>query len=185
MNILKQKARRHGAAAALLVCALVWTAPACKHHKKERPLTIEEGDASMASIVHTADPRTSTQLLSGFYGIEGNAWRWTAQRFSVLLRPPRSAATKGATLQLKLTIPAVAMDQLKTVTLSAAVAGTPLSPETYTQAGPFTYTRDVPASALGGDSVKVDFVLDKAVPPGPSDQRQLGIIVSTVGFEAK
>src|SRR5581483_6878826 len=185
MNILNRQARRPAAAGALLVCALVWGAPACKRHKKEKPLTIEEGDSSLANIVHTADPRTSTQLLSGFYGIEDKAWRWTAQRFSVLLRPPRSGAAKGATLQLRLTIPPVSMKQLKTVTLSAVVAGTQLSPETYTQAGPFTYTRDVPASALGGSSVKVDFALDKAVPPGPSDQRQLGIIVSTVGFEAK
>jgi hypothetical protein len=46
----------------------------------------------MASTIHMGDPQTAAQLVSGFYGIEQNAWRWTGRRFSVALRPPVGAA---------------------------------------------------------------------------------------------
>ena len=139
----------------------------------------------LASVVHVADPRVSAQLVSGFYGIEGNAWRWTAGKFTVLLRPPRGAAQNGAMLQVKFSVPDPVIARLKTVSLSASVAGTKLPPETYTQAGEFTYSRELPAAALAGDAVKVDFALDKAIPPGAVDQRELGVVVTTVGLEPK
>jgi hypothetical protein len=31
----------------------------------------------------------------------------------------------------------------------------------------------------------VDFALDKALPPSGSDQRELGLVVSAVGFDPK
>jgi hypothetical protein len=65
------------------------------------------------------------------------------------------------------------------------VNGTPLSPESYTQPGEFTYTRDVPANLLVSELAKVDFSLDKTMPPSGSDQRELGVVVTTVGFEPK
>ena len=40
----------------------------------------------------------------------------------------------------------------------------------------------MPPNLLAGESVKVDFALDKALPPGASDQRELGLVVSAVGF---
>jgi hypothetical protein len=60
-----------------------------------------------------------------------------------------------------------------------------LSPETYTQAGEFTYSRDVPAKLLSGDSVKVEFFLDKSLPPGAGDLRELGVVVTSAGLESK
>lgn len=176
--------RRPAAAAMALTLCLALAPLGCKR-KRVTVQTTEEELPPLATIVHTADPKASTQLVSGFYGIEQNAWRWTSGKFSVLLRPPRTAASKGATLQLKFAIPDVSMSQLKVVSLAAAINGTALSPESYTQAGQFTYTRDVPASLLTGDSVKVDFTLDKTVPPSASDQRELGVIVSTIGFDPK
>ena len=43
----------------------------------------------------------------------------------------------------------------------------------------------MPAIALPTTAVNVDFMLDKALPPSPADNRELGVIVSSVGFEAK
>ncbi len=170
-------------AAAILILSLT-CGSACRRHR----VTVEtdEGSgAALATMVHVADPHTASQLLSGFYGVEMNAWRWTGGRFAVVLRPPRTAAQKGATLQLQFTIPAPVIAQLKAVSLSASVNGTALAPESYTQAGPFTYSRDVPAAVLGGDSARVEFSVDKTMPPTPGDHRELGVVVTTVGFAAK
>jgi hypothetical protein len=167
-----------------VVLALSFAPLGCKRHRVTVETTEEEG-VPLASIVHVADPKAATQLLSGFYGIEQNAWRWTAGRFSVVLRPPRTGAAKGATLKLNFTIPANVITQLKAISLSATINGTALPPESYTVAGQYTYSRDVAPALLTGDSVKVDFALDRTVPPSAADQRELGIVVSSVGFEPK
>ena len=86
---------------------------------------------------------------------------------------------------MKFTIPQVSIEKLKSQTISASVNGTPVPPETYTQAGQFAFSRDVPASVLGGDVARVDFSLDKAVPPGTADRRELGVVATTIGFQAK
>ena len=129
--------------------------------------------------------RSASQLVSGFYDIEQNSWRWTARQFSVLLRPPRNAVQKGGVLKLKFSVPGPVLAKLKALSLSASLGGLDLSPETYTQAGEFTYSRDVSGAVLAGDAVKVDFSLDKALPPDAVDQRELGVIVSNVGLEPK
>lgn len=176
--------RRRPAAAAILVATLAFGSASCKRRHRVTVQT-EEESAPLATIVHTADPRAASQLLSGFYGIEQNSWRWTAGKFSVVLRPPRTAAARGATLQLKFTIPEVIVKNLGPVSISASVNGAPLAPESYTQTGQFTYSRSVPPDVLRGDSAKVDFALDKALPPTAGDQRELGVVVSTIGLEPK
>ena len=138
-----------------------------------------------ASTIHMGDPQMAPQLIGGFYGIEQNAWRWTGRRFSLALRPPFGAAQKGATLQLRLTVPPVIVEKLKTVSLSATINGSALPPETYTQAGDYTYTREVAPALLAGESVRVDFQLDKSMPPSGADQRDLGLVVLSAGLELK
>ena len=139
----------------------------------------------MASTIHMGDPKTATQLISGFYGIEQNAWRWTGRRFSLALAPPLGAAQKGATLQLRLTVPPVIVEKLKTISLSATIGGSALPPETYTEAGDYTYTREVAPALLAGQSVRVDFQLDKSIPPSGADLRDLGLVVLSAGLELK
>ena len=139
----------------------------------------------IASTIHMGDPKTATQLISGFYGIEQNAWRWTARRFTLVLRPPLGAAQKGATLQLRLTVPSVIVEKLKTIALSATIDGASFPPEAYTQAGDYTYTRDVAPALLAGQSVRVDFQLDKSMPPAGADLRDLGLVVLSAGLESK
>src|SRR3954470_11789513 len=157
----------------------------CKRAKKTRVEATDEVGAVMESVVNVADPRASAQLLKGFHGVEGNAWRWTMGKFSVTLRPPLNAPQKGATLVVKMSIPDPVINNVKSTTLTANVNGTPIPGETYTKAGDYVYSKDVPASALTADAVTVEFALDKFLPPGAVDQRELGLVVSSIGFEAK
>ena len=157
----------------------------CKRKEKIRVVETDESGGTLQSVVHVADPKAEPQLLQGFYNVEQNAWRWTASKFSVALRPPGGASQKGATLVLKLSVPDPVIQKLKAVSISAAIGGTQLSPETYTQSGEFTYTRDIDARLLAGEAVNIDFALDKFLAPGEADQRELGVVVTTIGLEAK
>lgn len=172
-----------GPAVAALALSMSLMATGCKRHRA--PVRTVEEAPPLASVVATADPHAVTQLLAGFYGVESNSWRWTAGKFSVLLRPPRGADTKGATLQFKFTVPEVAVARLKPLTLSAYVNGTPLAPETYNKAGDFIYSKDVPANLLAGESARVDFSLDKTFQPSGADHRELGVVALMVGFQGK
>lgn len=129
------------------------------------------------------DPRAVTQL-KGFYPIEGPG-RWTGRTFSATLKPPPTAARKGALLLLHAGIPATSIATLHSLRISAVVNGVGLAPEEYTHPGDFNYVRDVPASAFKGGDATVNFALDKALPPAGSERRELGLLVKTLGFEAK
>jgi hypothetical protein len=153
-------------------------------HKVEVEATEEEAP-TLSTTVHVADPRAAAQLISGFHGIENQSWRWTAGKFSVLLRPPRTAAQKGATLQFKFAVPDPVISRLKSVSVKASINGTDLAPEKYEKAGEYTYARDVPPNLLAGEAVTVEFVLDKFLPAGPDDHRELGVVAQSVGFEPK
>lgn len=141
--------------------------------------------SSLASTISTADPATASQLVKGFYDLDHNAWRWTQKNFSVTLGAPRGAAQKGARLVLRFTLPEALLKNLKFITVSAAVKGLALPSQTFGTTGEQIYRQDVPAEAFRDPSVPVDFSLDKALPPSATDTRELGIVVSEIGFEAK
>jgi hypothetical protein len=71
------------------------------------------------------------------------------------------------------------------VTLSARIGGSSLAPEKYSEPGGYIYGRDVPASALSGDSVPVDFATDKAIPAGKIEKRELALVVTSIGLTSK
>jgi hypothetical protein len=152
----------------------------CRRKKKGR--TREDG---LASVISVADPADSAQIVRGFSNVEADAWRWSTSKFSVVLRPPPGAAQNGAKLELNFTLHEAVVGKLGPVTLSATVNGTPVAPETFSQAGDFTYSHDVPASALGSDVVTVEFSTDKALPPTEKDKRELALIVKSIGLAAK
>lgn len=140
-----------------------------------------DGTATMLNI---ADPRADRQLIKGFFPLEGPV-RWTGQTFSVTLKPPMTAARKGAVLLLRFGIPEPSIEVLHSLRLSALVNGISLAPQEYTKAGEFDYVRDVPGLAFRGGNATVDFALDKALTPSATEHRELGVTVNTVGFEAK
>jgi hypothetical protein len=88
-------------------------------------------------------------------------------------------------LELHLTVPPPSIAKLGGITLSASIGGTALAPETYSKAGEYTYRRDVPANLLAGAAVRIDFQLDKAMPPGDGDKRELGVVASSVALVSK
>jgi hypothetical protein len=172
---------------ALALLVLIAFAPACRIHKKDRAQSTAQpvaDDGELLSVVNVADPRAALQLTRGFHGLEQNAWRWTMKDFTVTLRPPRNAATNGASLQLKFTIPPVVFNRVGDMGVDARINGADLGAQTYSQSGDATYTREVPAAALAGDAVAVDFHVDKGLPPG-ADTRELAVIVTTVGLLPK
>lgn len=147
--------------------------------------TEEETGQAIASVVHVADPRTAPQLLSGFYDVEQNSWRWTAGKFAVSLRAPAGAARKGATLQLKGSFPEAVFKKVGSSTLEARIGGTVVGTETLSKLGEFVFEKDVPGNLLTTNPIKVEFSLDKFLPPGTVDKRQLGIVATSIGFESK
>jgi hypothetical protein len=167
--------------AALALLAFVTLAPVgCRRKKKGRAR--EDG---LASVINVADPADSPQLVKGFSNVEADAWRWSTSKFSVVLRPPAGAAQNGAKLQLTFTLNDGVVGKLGPVTVSAKVNGTAVDPETFSQAGDYTYAHDVPASALGSDVVTVEFSTDKALAPTDVDKRELALIVKTIGLISK
>lgn len=175
---MKHRNRRLG----ILMLALAVGAVGCQgKHSRVTPEN-EEEPPQMASVVRMSDATAKTQLVSGFYDIENNAWRWTAGKFSVLLRAPRGAA--GATVTFAFTIADVSVQKLGPISLTAMVNGMVLKTEQYEKSGPQAFTADLLPSMLTTDSVRVDFVLDKSIPPGV-DRRELGVIATSVGLSPK
>jgi len=168
----------------LMFVALVLAPVGCKK-KKVRVGATDEETPKMQSVLNMGDPKIEPQLIKGVHGVEFGAWRWTEKQFTVTLRPPFGSAQKGAKLSVRLTVPPVTIEKLRNVSLSATAAGSALPPETYTATGEYMYIRDIPASLLAGDSLRLDFQLDKAIEPSGADARQLGIIVLSIGLESK
>ena len=101
----------------------------------------------------------------------------------MILRPPAGAAARGAVLSLRFSIPEPVMNKVAETTLSVTLAGVVLEPETYKRAGEYVYSRDVPRDLLAGDSVLAEFSLSKFLAPGEADQRELGLVVSSIGLD--
>jgi len=173
--------------AALLLAGILLSAGACrgKHSRASVENEEPEGGPRIASALKMSDPAASQQLVKGFYGLEGGAWRWTAKNFSALLRPPLASAQRGATLTFSLSVPPVVIEKLSSVTLTATSGTTKLKSETYSKSGSYTFTADVPPDLLVKEAITIDFALDKSISPGSADSRELGIIATGIGLESK
>jgi hypothetical protein len=169
--------------AAAVGCAI--SSVACNRRGPVRLQETDEGGFEISSTVHMSDPRAAIQLLKGFHGVEQNAWRWTMGTFSVTLKPPAGAKEKGATLNMKFTLPDAVMARVKSTTITAAVAGKQVGAQTYNTAGEYTFTADVPGPLFISDALTVDFALTHFLPAGTADSRELGLVASTIGLEPK
>jgi hypothetical protein len=172
--------RRLAAGVALLALVALAGSTGCLRKKK-----VKAREDGLASVVNVADPADSAQLVRGFSNVEADAWRWTTSKFSLVLRPPAGSAQNGAVLQLAFTLHDTVVKKLGPVKVTATVNGTPVGSETYSQAGDYTYSKEVPASALGADVVTVEFSTDKALAPTDVDKRELALIVKTIGLVGK
>lgn len=141
-----------------------------------------------ASVIHMADPAAASQLMKGFYAVEGssggNRFRWAGSDFSIALAPPPTAS-HGARLLLRLYFPETQIQKLGPMTLTAFVDGEPLAPETYTKGGSYDFVRDIPACFLDTNVLPISFSFDPYSPKSENDPRDLGAVVLMAALEAK
>jgi len=164
-----------------VVCVLVVPRQIKRWARESRAASAPE----LAVMIHVADPRSFTRLVRGFYATDNDLWRWTGREFSIILNPPKNAYQNGAVLVLRYAIVEAVLANVKTMNLSISVDGVALPVQHYDKPGQFILRLDTPANALRFDPVRVDFTLDKALPPSGREVRELGIIVSDVGFEPR
>jgi hypothetical protein len=171
------------ALAVLLLAGCPSNAPELAESKNETPESAALPDGLLSSA-HMGDPRAVPQLLEGFYGLEQGVWRWTARKFSVALQAPAGGAGQESQLEFKFTLPEAVISRLSSVTLTARINGTDVGSESYQAQGEYVFTKPVPAGVLaGGEAVKVEFELDKALPPGDADKRELGLVAVSVALK--
>jgi hypothetical protein len=131
--------------------------------------------------MHMADPAAAAQLGSGFHAVEQSAWRWTERKFSVMLKPPQNSTP--AQLKFRFAISPVVLDRLKSLTLTASTQGNVIGSESYDAAGEYLFSKPLQATPPGGDTIQIDFELDRSVPAGELETRELGVIAISVGLE--
>jgi len=139
----------------------------------------------MSPTIQVADPKTASQLVSGFYEVSNHQWRWTARQFSVYLAPPVGGGQKGGELTVNLYFPDTEMKELGSITLTAYIADYELQSVTFRKSGAHQYRSDVPPAALCTDLVPVQFIFDKALPPSIADLRELGGVVTSISLRAQ
>lgn len=116
-------------------------------------------------------PEAGQQIVAGVYQLENGQWRWMSQSAVFLLKPPQQPVP----LVVVFTIPDSAPARQVTIELNHQRVAS----HVYT--GPGTYTLATGPIRPEGDSVTVTISIDKAFSV-PSDRRELGIILSEVGF---
>jgi hypothetical protein len=130
----------------------------------ERHPTLEYLDMNAATA--------ADHIVSGIYGLEENSFRWMAERANVVLKSPDHTAVLSAAF----TIPG----QAPARTVSIFLDGRPLASQIYMSAGKYTLqSKPVqPAGPIATVTIAVDRTFR-----APGDKRDLGIVLSGVGFE--
>lgn len=169
----------------VLVLLAASLAAGCKRVRHPNPSATIEEESELATAITVNDPRDASQLLSGFHGLEDNSWRWSMKQFAVSLATPPNGAAVGAILQLTCDLPEVVAKQMMGVSVTPTVDTTRLPPLKVTKIGRHELRFDVPPDALKPAAVTVQFALDKAIGPTSSDSRELGIVITAVGFVSK
>lgn len=116
-------------------------------------------------------PEAEQQIVSGVYQLENDAWRWMGKEAVILLKPP----AKPSPLVVRFVIP----DGAPARKIGIAVNDQVMTTQAYSTPGSFTLQTE--KTNPPGDSVKVTISVDKIFSP-QSDRRELGVILTEVGF---
>jgi SAM-dependent methyltransferase len=129
-------------------------------------------------LLLTKAPQTYTQseLVRGWHELEKDCWRWTERAFAVRLRQT-AARTEQSTLRSRFHVPIAIMSKHKRLHLRVNVNGEPLPSLECVAAGDQLYVCQIPKRMWVDGSVFLEFELDKALQPSPSDWRELGLLV--------
>jgi Dolichyl-phosphate-mannose-protein mannosyltransferase len=116
-------------------------------------------------------PAAEQQIVSGVYQLESGQWRWMSQTATILLKPP----DQPTPLTVQFTIPAASPARQVTIALNDRTVAS----QTYSAPG--AYSLSSPPLKPAGDTAKITITSDKSFSV-PGDSRQLGIILTNVGF---
>jgi hypothetical protein len=117
-------------------------------------------------------PEAEQQIVSGVYQLENREWRWMGKTAVILLKPPAAASP----LVVRFFIPELAPARRIQVTLNDQIVATQDYP------GPGTFTLVTLPNEPEGDSATVTISVDKTF-SSQSDRRELGVILTDVGFQ--
>jgi hypothetical protein len=125
------------------------------------------------------------QLVAGIYSVENRGWRWTARDFSLVLAAPRWASTRGANLIFAFYIPDAIMGRTGPVTLTAYLNDAEVGSRTYRTAGTQRFSAMIRPELLRQSPLAIGFHLDRYVPRGVLETRELGVVANTVSLESE
>jgi Dolichyl-phosphate-mannose-protein mannosyltransferase len=117
-------------------------------------------------------PEASAQIVSGLYDLEGGAWRWMSASAVVLLKSP----AQPLPLQAAFTIPDTATARHVELLLDGRV----VAAATYTTPG--SYSLKSTPQPPGSETATVTLTIDRTFSV-PGDHRELGVVVSAIGFK--
>ena len=118
-------------------------------------------------------PEAEQQIVSGVYQLENGQWRWMSKTAVILLKPPSAPSS----LVVRFVIPEAAPARRIQVELNDQLVAS----ENYPAPGSFTVSTS--KTNPTGDSAQVTISVDKTF-SYQSDRRELGVILTEVGFSA-
>lgn len=133
------------------------------------------------SYIATADLRAAVQLGPGWYQIEEGAWRWMGREATVYLRRPPGG---NPLFEARLYVPPNLLKTVGPTSLEILLNGGLLTREKISQPGEYVIRHSVSAEQLGGEIIRVDLKLDRAMPPSEVDKRELGAVVTALGLRS-
>jgi tRNA (mo5U34)-methyltransferase len=134
------------------------------------PARLDRDQRAFCLLKSRISPHYGVRLLEGWHPLEQNSFRWTERRFSVELK--RSPLVNASTFRFDFRIAFPGP-----VILNVKVNGFALPPATYIAEGEHSYVAKLPRQALKDTSIRIDFEVDKCVPGGTLDERELALLV--------
>jgi hypothetical protein len=135
-----------------------------------RAVEVAERHPTLAYLPMNA-PQAADQIVSGIFSLEDNRFRWMSRSAVVALASPPAALPLRATF----TIPPQAHARRVTLLLD----GREVASQTYPAPG--TYTLESPPVRPAGATAMVEIAIDQTF-FAPPDSRELGIVLTGVGF---
>lgn len=135
----------------------------------------ETGDQRDFCFVKSVFGLGNVELLEGWHEYVPAGWRWTEKKFSFRFEPRPSH-----TMRIYLFLHQSILSALGPVTMHVRLDGVDAGSMLMQRAGEYVYRIPITERKESG---MVTIELDKATVPGDADQRELGLIVSSVEFE--